>query len=244
MAKKLRFISDPALAKPHEAGAVVELIQPVLHLQFGAIHYLSPKMYPYHFHEANVAFEKLETFQEKILECPIGTDNGRMITDFDFIGDIYRYGFDAIVHTHLAFDHLALDILMIAYQDNTEQRKVWNHSEMLRRVHHVIKKILNRADILGTKEYAALAEIEQRRNAFNHPTSRRTYNGDAGTWDEVPLAWIISGKYKDVYLGATKLFEQLYELWDAEKGKYDRPGTITGQRGIRSLDPAKKPKRA
>lgn len=239
MGKKLKLVSDPNLAKPHEAGPVMELTQPVLHLQFGAIHYLSPKMYSYHIQEAEVAFEKLESFQGKILELPVGTDNARMITDYDFLGEVYRYGFNVVVHTYLAFDHFFLDILMTVYSD-PGRRRLWNNAEMLRRANHVIKKVFEKEDILRTKGYAGLVEIEQRRHAFNHPTSRRVYNGNLGDWDEVPLAWVISGKYKDTYLGARKLFEELYDIWSTEKMKYDRPGTLTVQRGIKSLHSVKK----
>lgn len=238
MAKKLRLVSDPALAKPHEAGAVVELTQTLLHVQFGAIHYLSPKMHPYHLKEANIAFEKLESFQEKILALPILPGNARMISDMDFLGEIHRYGFNLVVHTYLAFDHFLLEILMVAYQNNPDARKLWNDRDMLGRVNHVIKRVLDKKELFQSKEYAGLADIEQRRHAFNHPTARRVYNGDLGAWDEVPLAWIISGKYKDPYLGAMKLFEELHALWEAEKGKYDRPGTLTVERGIKSLHPA------
>ncbi len=241
MAKNLRFISDSTLAKSHEAGAVIEVVQPVLHEQFGAIHYLWPKMYPYHLNVADTAFEKLEFFQSKILECPIGTDNARMITDLDFLGEIYRFGFDLVAHTFLAFDHFMLEILMAVYQDNSDALKIWNKREMLGRVNHVIKRVLEKTELFHTKEYAGLVDIEQRRHAYNHPTSRRVYNGEVGTWDEVPLAWIISGKYKNSYLEAIKLFNELHELWEVEKKKYDRPGIITGQRGIRSLHQVKKP---
>lgn len=61
------------------------------------------------------------------------------------------------------------------------------------------------------------------------------------TWDEVPLAWVVSGKYKDAYVKARDFFEEIFDIWESKKGDYDRPGTVINvKRGIRSLHQVKK----
>ena len=240
MGKKLKLVSDPKIAKPHEAGAVIELTQPVLHNQFGAIHFITPQFYPYHFNRAEKAFRELNGFQDKILALPVNSDNSRMISDLELLGNIYDAGFDMVVHLYIGFDHFLLDMLMNVINDQ-ERRKQMNKWEAMMRLNYVLKNIINRKDFINSSGYSKFAEIETKRHAFNHPTTRRIYNGNLGQWDEVPLAWIISGKYKEAYEEARKLFEELNKIWEVEKEKYKKPGTLINvQRGIKSLHPVKK----
>jgi hypothetical protein len=239
MGKNLKLVSDPKLAKPHEAGTVVELTQPVLHNQFGVVNFITPKFHPYHLNRAEESFKKLESLENKILELPINSDNARMIADLSFLGEIYNCGFDLVVHLYLGFDHFLLDMLSTVYLDQ-QRRKQANDWKTMIRLNHVLKKVLNRNDLISSSGYAKFVEIKIVRHAFNHPTTRRVYNGNVGQWDEVPLAWIISGKYKKAYKESRKLFEELNKIWEVEKEKYKRPGTLNVQRGIKSLHPVKK----
>jgi|GEM_PF-1763027 len=241
MGKKIKMVSDPNLAKLHKAGAVVELSQPVLHSQFGSIHYLVQEMYIYHFERAEKAFQNLERYQKEILALPIKSNNVRMIADYELLRKMYMMGFDMVTHIYLGFDHFLMSVLMHVYSGNSQRMKIWNKREMLGRASHVIGSIYAKKELLKTCEYTGLVEIEQKRHAFNHPNARRICNANKGEWDEVPLAWIISGKYRDPYIKTMALFEKLCTFWEKEEKKYNRPGKlISVQRGMKSLHQIKK----
>lgn len=240
MGKKIKFTSDPKLAKSHDAGTVVELTQPLLHNQFGVIHFITPQFYPYHFNRAEKSFRELEEFQDKVLKLPVNRDNSRMISDLEFIGEIYNAGFDMIVHLHVGFEHFLLDILKNAIKDK-QGIKQFNKANVITKLRYILKNVIDRKDLINSSGYSDFAEIEIIRHALNHPTTRRIYNGNLNQWDEVPLAWIISGKYKKAYKGARGLFDELHTVWESEKKKYEIPGRLTNvKRGIKSLHPVKK----
>jgi len=43
MGKKLKFVFDLSLARPHASGSSLALAQPALHEQLGEVDYLTPK---------------------------------------------------------------------------------------------------------------------------------------------------------------------------------------------------------
>lgn len=58
--RKTKVRSNPALAKPHEVGANVAVIQLLTHAQYGAIAYLWPKFGVFELRLADEAYAKLK----------------------------------------------------------------------------------------------------------------------------------------------------------------------------------------
>lgn len=242
MGKKIKVTDDKKLAKPHKEGAIIELIQPSIHNQFGLIFFLVPSYSLYHARIADHAYKRLERYQQTILKISPDKTNSRLISDLEFLGKIYQAGFDLVIHTYLAFDYLCLDILRAAYfpQDELTFKKL-EGKEVKEKLKHIFTQILNQEP--SEKEYSKLVEIENIRHNFIHPKIERIYNAKENEWDKVPLAWVIAGKYKQSYLKTRKMFAGILKKWSKEKVKYQKPGTLTRvKRGIKSLHPFKKPR--
>lgn len=242
MGKRINLESDPKLAKSHEPGAVMELTQPVLHSQFGVVHYLSFQTYFFHLQMASDAFAKLEELQGEVLKLPIHSDNARLISDPVLLQNIYAAGFGVIINTYLAFDHFLFVSLMTIYRDDPCMLKILDEWDTLEKLNRFLN-LVSKADLVSSLGYSKFCDIEKQRHGFNHLTLERFYNAKDHSWDEVPLAWIISGRYKEAYQGSMKLLSELRAVWDEERKKHDKPVVLTGvKRGIKSLHPAKKSK--
>lgn len=243
MGKKIQIESDANLAKSHEAGATVELTQPSLHPRFGLIHYLSFQIHIFQIKISEKYFENLERSQEKVLETEVGPGNIRLITEPELLMDIYQNGLGLMVNTYLAFDCFLFHALLNIFKEDTVKLAELNSKEW-----DTIKKLgeflelTNNKHLVNSDGYTAFIQIKEKRDAFSHINSDRYYNAKDGQWDEVPLAWIVSGKYKDPYKKATVFLEKLMSIWDKEKPKYDKPGVISGLvRGMSSLHSVKNP---
>ncbi|MCW1888285.1 MAG: hypothetical protein KIH67_001910 [Candidatus Moranbacteria bacterium] len=243
MGKKIKIESDPNLAKSHEAGAIVELTQPALHSQFGLVHYLSFQIHIFQIKIAEKYFKDLENSQGKILEAEIKPGNMRLITDPELLMDIYQSGLGLMVNTHLAFDCFLFHALLNVFKEDPIKvaelnSKEWDTIKKL----GVFLKLTNNENLINSDGYTAFIQIKEKRDAFSHINSDRYYNAKDGEWDEVPLAWIVSGKYKNPYKKAVVFLEELMDIWDKEKSKYDKPGEISGLvRGVSSLHSVKNP---
>ena len=240
MGKKIKLISDNKLAKNHNACSSLVLVQTLVHNTFGGIHYTIPSFYMYNFSIARKAFNKLETYQEDILKLPVMDNNSRMISDHKLLNKIYKEGFDLVVHIYLGFDYFFVDIMAMVYGNNKEMKKNFKRWEPIKKMNHILKKILNKKNMINSVGYSKFAEIERNRHAFNHPTIYNIHNGELNLWEEVPLAWVISGKYKEAYLETISFFNELNKIWNNEKIKYKQSETLTVKRGIKLMHSIKK----
>lgn len=241
MGKKVKLIPDPTLAKSHMEGAVVEFVQPALH-KLGLIYIGHPIYWSLHASIADSAKRRLEKYINKIIALKPDESNARSIHDIKLIKKIYRASTELITHTYLLFEHFALFVLTSVFLNanaTEEDKKEFERLQRLdlkEKVRYIIKHILEKPELINSKGYSMLfQEWEQRRHAINHPTNSNIYNCDGTNWDQVPLAWSVSGKSLDFIKEITLLFGGMLDKWTDIEDKYRIPAELIGvKRGIKS----------
>ena len=242
MGRKVKTQSDPNLAKPHAAGAVVELVQPAIH-DLGLIYFGHPYYWGLHARFANAGYLRLKRYIDIILQKQPDKANARSIHDFKLIGKAYKATCDLVMHTYLSYEYFTLFILTTVYLNShstEEDKKKFNElepKELKEKLRHVLVEVIKKPHLVNSLGYSMLfQELEQTRHAINHPKNENIYNCGQNTWDKVPLAWGISGKCLKFFEESVKLFNEIYKEWLKIEPNYSKPGTLTGvQRGIKSL---------
>lgn len=234
--RKTKLQSNPALAKPHEAGANVAVIQLLTHAQYGALAYLWPKLWAFELQLANEAHSKLSELHEEVLRLPVDAGNIRPVYDLELLQDIYCAGTDMVSHACRAVQHLA--------QQMEHNRKTTLQTTTAE------ERIREAAALFGINDrhleasYQGFVEILRIRDAVEHPQADNIYQGDRNRWDEVPLAWMLSDRGLQAYARFGQWFERLATDWeDYLKAHPGPPATLTIERGIESKLQVKKPPR-
>ncbi len=251
MGRKVKVQSDPNLAKPHAAGAKVELVQPAIH-DLGLIYIGHPYYWGLHARYANAGFNRLKKYIDLILQKQPDNTNVRSVHDFNLISKIYKSTCDLVTHTYMSYEYFSLFVLTAVYlnvNSTDEDKKVFKeleNKELKEKLRHIIVSILKEPNLVNSTGYSMLfQELEQIRHAINHPKNENIYNCGENTWDKVPLAWGVSGKSLKFFEESAKLFNEIYKSWQKIEPNYSKQGTLTGvQRGIKSLHTSfvKKPK--
>ena len=242
MGKKVKTRSDPTYAKPHAAGATMELVQPVVH-NLGLIYVGHPYYWDLHARYANSGYKRLKKYINKILQKQPDKTNARSIHDFKFINKIYKATCDLVIHTYLSYEYFTLFVLTSVYLNPScgdaekKEFKKLEPIELKEKLKHVLVKIINKPEMVKSVGYSMLfQELEQMRHSINHPKNENIYNCGKNTWDKVPLAWGVSGKALKFFDELAILFNSTCKAWQAIEPNYSKPGTLTEvQRGVKSL---------
>lgn len=245
MGRKIKTVSDPTFAKPHKAGATVELVQPVIH-DLGLIYIGHPYYWGLHAKYANSGYNRLKRYIDQILRQQPNKTNARSVHDFKLISKAYKATCDLVIHCYLCYEYLVLFILtstLLNITSTSEDKDKFKQLEKLNlkeKLKYILEKVFNRPELTKSKGYSMLfQELEQTRHAINHPKNENIYNCGENTWDKVPLAWGLSGKSLKFFEETAKLFNEIYNEWVRVEPKYAKPGTLTGvKRGIKSLHPS------
>lgn len=92
MGKNQRLVPNPTLAKPHTDGATVAIVQTLVHAQLGAIGYLWPRFWTYHYELSYSNYEELAALHGRLTAFPVSVASMRAIDDQAFLKDVYRVG--------------------------------------------------------------------------------------------------------------------------------------------------------
>ena len=241
MGRKIKDISDPGLARPHSAGAKVAFMQPCLHNQFGKIMYMFPHFWVLNYRVAERAHRRLNQYEEEILDIEISRSDDRHIYDIKLIEKIYNAGFELVANTYICFEHLTLEIIRGVYRNDEVLRLKVQKMELKDKLNYIFKEVINSPNLIKHPGYVKLfSEFEVKRHAFNHPLEFNTYDATQD-WDNVPLAWIMAGKYHDGFKQIEKLLGELAKIWDKYQEDHEKPTKINIIRGIKSAHQYKKP---
>lgn len=234
MAARDRIVSDPSLARDHEAGVTVTLVQPLIHRQLGAITYEVPLFWEMHQHAAEEAHERLTALHEELASKPVDKSNSRFLQVDDFVYRVYVEGASLVRNAVLMFHHLSNTI-------EQQLRLDPYGGPMLQRLDKAARSAGIERPALHAG-YPGLAELVQVRDAIEHPKASSTYNANEGAWDSVPLAWMLSDKPATAYERFASLSADFVSAWKTVQEGLAAPGTITiSKRGIRHTVQAKKP---
>lgn len=234
--RKIQLRSDPSIAEPHAAGAKITLVQPALHHTYGALFVPRPNYWRLHLETADHRARELAELDRRVLSLPMEKSDSRTLDD-ELTQLLYRVGSDLILQTVLTLQQLVLEIELAA--------KIQPHAgdNLNTRLGNALKATGFAGDLGKDERYGQFAELQRVRDAIEHPAETNVYNPDQARWDEVPLAWIASGKALRAFELTRDLIAEIERHYADLRKKSARPGTLEVERGLRALHPFKKPVR-
>lgn len=233
MTRKSRLSSDSSLARSHDDGAKVAVVQIAEHDILGTIAYRRPRHWVFHQKAALEACSDLRRLHGQVELLPLGENNMRSVDDMEFIEEMYDATTRMIVSSVLTVQHFCEEVEHIAKvprSDSTIQNR--------------LKIALAGASIPRDVEsagYSALGEILERRDALEHPRAETVYDGHDDLWHRVPLAWGFSDRSVKAFDAFDAWFDGVARAWEERRAELERPGMLEVTRGIRSDRPSKKP---
>jgi hypothetical protein len=236
MGTKSNSVSNPDLAKPHAAGSVVRILQNAEHGQWGTISFEVRRLWILHRRLATDGYNQLVKLHQEVLRAPVGSSNSRILTkddDPDLTALVYAAGTQMVLNTVLTMQHFCHEVERTLRLDA-------NQSTLAVR----IKETFTRADLklpAGSRGYAALREILERRDAIEHPKNENTFNSHPNDWDRVPLSWLLTERSLRAFLYWHEWFTETIDEWEAHPERQPRRRTLTVERGKMSTRQTKKP---
>lgn len=242
MGRKAKLRSNPALVKDHAPGAPANPLQILTHDPHGAIAYAWPPYWDFEKHLADLAFDRLKELHEEVFALSLDASNMRQIRDLDLLERIFGAGTDMISHAIRSVQHLALSMENrkslesgkdVSFATQTAAERIKKATDQFRLNNHQ-----------GDPGYQGFSEILNKRHAVEHPKKLTVFRGGSSSWDEVPLAWILS----DRSLKAYERYSSWQALLVADWNKYCQahPLEINNgilMRGVESVVSAKKPRK-
>jgi len=243
MGKKAKQQSNKKLATPHPEGSKIALLQTCVH-EMGQIAILHPNYWSIHYNLAKKNLKKISKLQKEILYLNPDKANFRLLSDPKLIFNFYNQGTQLIINTYLSFEHLTSSILDRLFNTFKDPNIKKHEGDDLSQKLNYVLTYMNFEHIKSDSGYSYLfSEIERTRHNINHPRRFTTHNSGEFTWDNVPLAWLVAEKYKNINQ-TFALLETFYQ--DSEtyfKNNSQENISITVERGIQSLNHIKIVKR-
>jgi hypothetical protein len=237
MGLKHESISDPALAKPHTAGARVTVLQQAEHARYGTISYEIRRLWTLHYAMAHSGYVSLRSHHERVLRLPVLNTNSRMISATeqpDLILMIYSAGTQMVLNTVLTMQHFCEEIER--YLDVQLQETGTSG-----RIKEAFTLAGLQANSLREAGYSGFQEILERRDSVEHPKKSNVFNSDPLHWDQVPLNWFLTDRPLQTFTSWNEWFSRAVHAWKAHAVHTPRSVTVTVERGKMSTRQAKKP---
>jgi hypothetical protein len=234
----LKNAYDPALAKPHEKGAVVEIVQTAKDNKWGRYYFTKHFRYPHIFNKADDCHTKTLVLLDKCRQLNVGKDSSRFVSQ-ELKFDIEFVSMEFLILLKLGFEYLTVELLdsINTVKQNLQglPRIDWENIELKDRI-EILKKNLN----YKIKTPDCLDTLFQRRDIVEHPSSPRIYNNDEQGWKNVHLAWILSGEIENMCKDLEAFVNGLVRAYDKFIKDNERPGSLEVKRGLKSNDPFKR----
>lgn len=226
--------SDQASIFEHAAGSTVMVTHVLEHDPLGTIMYpWQANLWALHYRAVTAAVARLNDSADQLggFEVRGGI---RGVWDDDYLEAVYCAGVDATVGACLAVQHLCQRIETYARTTPVDG----SLADRLRACTNPIE-----IDATVIPGYSSLAEIVRVRRAIEHPTENTAYPSGEGSWDQAPIAWMLSERCLRTMKSFLSWFESLVEAWDEWMERQPpSPGTLQlGMRGVTSRRPYKKP---
>jgi hypothetical protein len=226
---------DPKSAREHQAGANLVVTQFLEHATFGTVGYVWPIHWTMHADAANRDIAAFRTLHSRLVEFPANAGNTRLIFDHDYLFEIYDLGVRSVIGAVLAVQHLIAQI---------EDRTAVNIG-----TGPVLERLSRACQGAGldarrnAAAYSRFAELVKTRDRIEHPTPRTLLSDPtSNTWDEVPLAWMLSERGLACLESFRDWFDALVQDWKATPFMASNQNvTWTVERGMTSSRQLKKP---
>lgn len=232
--KRHRLRADADQAKHHSVGASVTVIQFLEHDPFGTIAFpWQADIWTHHYDATATAVDRLNELSALVLAVDVDSAGFRVLTEESLLRDIYQAGTSGVINAFLAAQHYCERLESIT--------QVPNHEGALKERLAACTQSIG-LDATNHPAYWSLAEVVRVRNAIEHPQAHTSYAGENGTWERVPLAWMISNRGVETLGCFLEWFEYLADgLIKLERSRHPEVVTLDlGMRGVVSDAPSKK----
>ncbi len=227
MGKNLKLNIDRSQDRAYPAGSRVMFIQHAL-TRLGIVSFQAQApLYDYHGGLANKAYRKSFKLHDKVLRLPVEQPSNFRTLDEKLLPQIYTTGSELVMNTYLMFEHLSRYMLGSHYLPGNEDMYYSLEDRELKEKLKHITEIIGKPELLQHKGYGILfSDWEKMRHAINHPKFSNIYSADKADWDNVPIAWMVSGKHLDAFSDITFFFGELLSGWKVLE-RPNKPGTLT-----------------
>lgn len=228
MGRKIKTETDWSLDKGNEVGDIVQLAQ-FTHTSLGPVSFLGQApTHDYYADLVNQAYENSKDLHDKVLELPVIEGlNARHLLDDSLLSDIYKNGSNLTVNLYLMFEHLALHIgITIFRSTDVELFQEFEAKELKDKMKQILEA-LNVSGLVKSEGFGVLfSDIMKARHAINHPKGDNIYSVDENRWDDVPIAWFVSGKHIEACKKIIGFYNQIVDEWIKYSEQHKKPGVI------------------
>jgi hypothetical protein len=206
---KHRSAPDLQLAKDHETGKPIRLIQHAEHSRFGTITYEARRLWLLHYEVARSGYMQLRRLHEQVLRLPVASSGDRVVASSDSLDLtylVYVAGTQMVINTVLTMQHFCQEI------EAAFATKL-NGSEIGDRTREALALAALDIDTAAHQGYSALREIIERRDAVEHPKRQNVFNPHLTEWDRVPLSWFLTERAPRSFERWREWFAEVVEQW-------------------------------
>lgn len=227
MGKKIKTEIDWSLDKGNDKGDIIMLAQ---HAQtnLGVVSFLGQApTYDYYANEVNRYMEVSKQLHDEVLELPVLNNSIRYLLDNELLADIYQAGSGLVINLYLMYEHLAIHAGIALFRNRNRSRfKRYEELSLSEKIKDILS-FLSISEMVESSGYGGLfSNIERARHAINHPKSSNIYTTDSDKWDEVPLAWFVSGRHIVECSKAIELYNDTRKKWFEYQENNKVPGSL------------------
>ncbi len=149
-----------------------------------------------------------------------------------------------VANIYICFEHLTLEIIRGVHRHDEETHSRLLNKELKEKLSYILKDVLKSPELIKSDGYVRLfSEFEAKRHSYNHPLEKNVYDVTKD-WDNVPLAWIVAGKYHKGFKAIKVFLFEVAKLWDKYQKDNTKHVTLSIKRGIKSAHQFKKPSKS
>jgi hypothetical protein len=203
--RKPPMVVNPNASAHVTVGAPVEWLQTAEHQVLGAVSYSPPRLQPWrrHFERFQASANTITRIHARLQGIQPGPSGARSV-DPDTTAKVYLAGSDALISAVLAVQHLAqaMEFPEVDFSDKKPADRIGAAAN------------LHGIDIPSeTSGWQAFNEVCRHRHKIEHPTNDAYHNYE--TWDEVPMAWLLSERPGIVFRDFDQWFSEIVGRWPA-----------------------------
>lgn len=228
MGKKITNEIDWSLDRSNEVGDIVMIAQHC-RTEHGVVSFLGQApLYDYYAELVNQSYIKSQTLHQRVLELPIDESSKmRHMFDNDLLRSIYSNGSQLVVSLYLMFEHFALYAGITAFRRaDPEHYDDFESMELKDKLKTILKEF-QIPELIKSPGFGTLfSDVEKIRHAINHPKGDNIYSIDDNHWDDVPIAWFVSGKHLKASEKCIDFYNKIHNACRRYSETHKQPGKI------------------
>ena len=239
--RKLKNLSDPALAHSHAQGATVHFMLTAVDPKWGRYLYCQYRRYGLILNQSLKHYKKTIRLLNECRKLKVEEKSS-----FRNISDDLRDKLEISSMQFFVLTKLGLEYLVVEYQLAIKQIKEHRgesytpplDTDDLGDRLKILKEAIGVKSEIPTQIYT----IFDRRDIVEHPTTDRLWEGSETGWKAVNLSWVLCGEIEGIIDPVVTFVNEFVEKVEAYIRDNPIPGTLTGlTRGLKAGEQYKKP---